>query len=216
MPETLLSPSNILLYGRVVQDLRVVHLSNSNTPVPPPEPAPPNETVLHDPFAPGRMSANNFLAKQLGDPYSTLARIYAISYEGGFYVLPKPAIFLVHGAGKAVDPRKPADLVARAPDNVDHTGVAAQDYEFSDDILVWSYDKGDFSIRLDIETGPFEQILLEAMLMGDGSTAGYSGAQAQIGAQARLSGAQARVAGAQARIRNRGVAGVTNDAERLR
>ncbi len=206
MPETLLSPSNrSSLDGRVVQDLRVVHLDDADTPVPPPDPAPTEEKVLHDPFAPGRKSANNFLANQLGDPYSALARIYAISYEGGFYVLPKPAIFLVHGAGKAVDPRKPADLVARAPDNVDHTGVAAQDYEFSDDILVWSYDKGDFSIRLDIETGPFVHILLEAMLMGDGSTAGYSGAQAQIGgAQARLSGAQARVAGAQARIRNRG------------
>jgi hypothetical protein len=196
MPETLLSPSNILLYGRVVQDLRVVHLNDANTPVPPPEPVPPNETALHDPFAPGRKSANNFLADQLENAYSTLARIYAFSYEGGFYALPKPAIFLVQGAGQPVDPRKVAELVARAPDSVDYTGVAAQDYQFSYDILVWSYDKGDFSIRLDIETGPFEQILLDAMLKPESQSTAYSGAHTRVsGAHARLSGAHARMGG---------------------
>jgi hypothetical protein len=193
MPETLLSPSNILLYGRVVQDLRVVHLDDSNTPVPPPEPVPQNETALHDPFAPGRKSANNFLADQLGNAYSTLARIYAFSYEGGFYALPQPAIFLVQGAGEPVDPRKIAELVARAPDSVDYTGVVAQDYQFSYDILVWSYDKGDFSIRLDVNTGPLEQILLDATL-------GRAGG-AYAGAEARISGAEARVSGAEARMR---------------
>ena len=32
------------------------------------------------------------------------------------------------------------------------------------DMKVWVYDKGDFSMRLDVETGTFERILLEAEL----------------------------------------------------
>ena len=32
------------------------------------------------------------------------------------------------------------------------------------DMKVWVYDKGDFSMRLDVETGTFEHILLDAEL----------------------------------------------------
>ncbi|WP_206520495.1 MULTISPECIES: hypothetical protein [unclassified Mesorhizobium] len=41
------------------------------------------------------------------------------------------------------------------------------DFEFADDIMVWSYDKADYTIRMDVETGMFEDVLLAAML-GDG------------------------------------------------
>jgi hypothetical protein len=51
----------------------------------------------------------------------------------------------------------------------------AKEWEFSDsdaaDVRVWEYDKGDFSIRLDVETGQFEQILLAAV-MRTGSSLG--------------------------------------------
>ncbi|MDH3660612.1 MAG: hypothetical protein OEU92_11400, partial [Alphaproteobacteria bacterium] len=40
--------------------------------------------------------------KEDADP--RLARIYAMSYEGGYSVLPRPTVFLVHGPGK--DPEK--------------------------------------------------------------------------------------------------------------
>src|SRR5205823_3491775 len=93
-------------------------------------------------------------------PAANFARIYGFSFEGQFYDLPKPAIFLVHGPGETVD----ANSTRRT--NLDDSGVVAREWEFSSargqDIRRWDYDKGDFSIRLDIETGPFEAILLEA------------------------------------------------------
>ncbi len=63
---------------------------------------------------------------------------------------------------------------------------------------MWEYDKGDFSIRLDVETGPFEQILLEAALRGGTSAA--SGADLRSsGADLRSSGADLRISGADLR-----------------
>ena len=156
---------------------------------------------------PGRCEANNFLEDQLKRSKKgcecVLARIYGFSYEGHYYDLAKPAIFLVHGPGAdpeappAVDPR-----VTRAPADVDRTGVAAQGYSFSDDMRVWSYDKGDYSVRLDPETGPFEDILLEMELRAGMQGTHFSGAEARI----RTSGAEARIrtSGAEARSRNRG------------
>ena len=57
------------------------------------------------------MGFNKFLKHQLVDKTEeqkelvytqTLARIYAFSFEGAFYNLPRPAIFLVHGPGKKI------------------------------------------------------------------------------------------------------------------
>ena len=80
MKESLLSPTNIILFGRVFP----LSVDNANFPA--------------------ALGANHFLRDQLtpvsGDPAPTFARIYAFSYEGTFYNLPKPAIFLVHGPGQ--------------------------------------------------------------------------------------------------------------------
>jgi hypothetical protein len=194
--ETLLSPSNVLLYGRVLRDLTITFLppTPGNTPVP-------------------RLSANSFLQNQLARADATLARIYAFTYEGRYYDLPRPVIFLVHGPG--ADPEGPRPgapgsanaRVSRAPADADRTGTASEDYAFSDDMKVWSYDKGDFSLRMDVETGTFDQILLEASLMPESQSTAYSGAHARLsGAHARLSGAHARLSGAHARLsgKNRG------------
>jgi uncharacterized protein YjbI with pentapeptide repeats len=66
--------------------------------------------------------------------------------------------------------------------------VFAREWEFSAaegennfDLRYWEYEKGDFSIRLDMEAGQFEQILLQAALragadMADRATAIRSGA----------------------------------------
>jgi len=116
-----------------------------------------------------------------------LARIYGFSYEGAYYGLPRPAIFLVHGAGTPV-----GNWVF--PSTMEQSGVAGKGWDFSGptgyvgggpptpntaDVWYWEYEKGDFSIRLDPEAGPFEQILLMATLragadMADRSRSGMS------------------------------------------
>jgi len=145
--ETLLSPSNVLLYGRVVRDLRLA----------------PTESLV-----PPRLGGNNFLQRQLQDPDARLARIYGFSYEGHYYDLTSPKVFLVHGDGVDPEAPRPAEpRVSRAPADADLTGVAGRTGSFSEDIKVWSYDKGDFTIRLDFEIGPFEQVLLEAQTRPD-------------------------------------------------
>ncbi len=191
--ETLLSPSNVLLYGREVLDLTITF----QNPVSPTTPVP-------------RLGDNNFLQRQLAQADARLARIYAFTYEGYYYDLPRPAIFLVHGPGADPEGPRPGVVnpprrVSRAPADADRTGVATEDYAFSDDMKVWSYDKGDFSLRMDVETGTLEQILLDAILMPENQSTAYSGAHARLsGAHARLSGAHARLSGAHARLSGNG------------
>ena len=189
MPETLLSPSNILLFGRVMEDLEVAH-----------------GDTIHDPFVEPRESASGFLAKELyhyhGDPekHCRFARIYGFSYEGRYYELPMPALFLVHGDGAIAETVAVDDArAARAPDDPSRSGMAAQDFSFADNLRVWSYDRADLSIRLDVDSGTFEQILLDLVLGGGGGPS-VSGARVS---GARVSGA--RVSGA--RVRGARVAG---------
>ena len=84
MMESLLQASNILLFGVVVEDLIF-------------------ETAAADPDKgkklPKRKGNNNQLGEQV-TPDSKFARIYAFSYEGAFYELPWPALFLVHKDGE--------------------------------------------------------------------------------------------------------------------
>ena len=104
-----------------------------------------------------------------------------------YYGLPRPAIFLVHGAGTQVGNWA-------FPSTMEQSGVAGREWDFSGptgyvgggpptpnaaDVWYWEYEKGDFSIRLDPEAGPFEQILLMATLragadMADRSRSGMS------------------------------------------
>jgi hypothetical protein len=60
-------------------------------------------------------------------------------------------------------------------------GVAARDWDFLTDIKAWSYDKADFSVRLDIETGPLDKILLEEMLKPDQAFAQYGNSKVHLG-----------------------------------
>jgi hypothetical protein len=155
MPETLLTPSSIKMFGRFMTSLQLVH-------------------NMH----PGP-SHNNFLEQQINANDAKLARIYAFSFEGVFYQLPKPAIFVVHGQGHKVGSWDGPSST------LDQAGVAAREWDFSKvtdpqdpDLLYWEYEKGDFSLRLDTEAGPLEQILLIATLRNGPvvSGAGVSGA----------------------------------------
>lgn len=162
MPETLLSSSNVILFGRELTDLKIT-------------PAADNQT--HDPFAEGRKGGNRLLQAQLTDEEGTgsnkkrtarFARIYGFSYEGTYYDLPRPTLFLVHGGGVDAESLPAQARIARSPDNPSRTGLAAADFSFADGLKVWSYDKADYTVRMDVETGTFEQVLLDAYF-ADGS-----------------------------------------------
>jgi hypothetical protein len=93
----------------------------------------------------------------------TLARIYAMSFEGTFYNLPKPTIFLVHGGGTDVPSKGFAAGKQNQPD-MDASGMAARDFEWESDVKYWEYDKDDVSLRLDVVTGTLDEILVDATL----------------------------------------------------
>jgi len=199
--DNLLTPTGIKLFGRKIAGLKFE------------EPDGDWRTEL---------GGNQFLRKQLADGNPQFARIYAISYEGKYRELPRPAIFLVHGAGIPVSPDQPyieegsgADKVkskgkrkdadtepdqptfASGPGDASGSGVAAKDWELSFDIRMWEYDKGDFSIRLDMETGPFEQLLLDALpeVGGPGAAGHYAGRAYYAGRGAYYAGRGAYYSG---------------------
>jgi hypothetical protein len=149
MPETLLSPSQIKLFGRVYEGLA---LNKDNLSF---------------------LGKNNFLFEQIKAEDAKLARIYAFAYEGVLYFLPKPYVFLVHGDGRRViEPGRYNELELAKKDGatVDQWGVVAKIDRFADDVLVWDYDKEDFSLRIDIVSGPLSEIALEPAMAGDSST----------------------------------------------
>ena len=171
MAERLLNLSTVLLYGRRVEDLEVRYSRPDTTPIPNTAPGPTP-----------RLSANNFLDNQLGfgsnaDPVDDgrrafIARIYGFSFEGHYYDLASPTLFLVHGLGTLAEGPLPSNLTesqrySRAPGTADRTGMGSQLGSFASDIRVWSYDKADFSIRLNASTGTLDEILLETELSGD-------------------------------------------------
>ena len=207
MVESLLSPSNVLLYGRALADLQLnftppptgLDAQGNVQPVADVQPAPagPAGQPLPVPPQPPRMGSNSFLQEQLSASGAKFARIYGFSYEGQYFDLNPPAIFLVHGDGSDPEAYRPGTMlpdarVSRAPADADRTGVAYTESSFSEDIRVWSYDKSDFTMRLDPSSGTFDDVLL-AYELGD-DMGGFAGAHAR-GAHAR--GAHAR--GAHAR-----------------
>jgi hypothetical protein len=158
-----------------------------------------------------RRGANRLLEDQLSD--AIFARIFGFSYDGSYYDLRRPTLFLVHGDGHPLTEKDkdaiplPADPsnIARAPRDPSATGVSVANFQFADDIKVWSYDKADYTIRMDVETGMFEQVLLDAELDEDSIENFLSGQRARVsGQRARVSGQRARVSGQRVRIGDRG------------
>jgi len=166
MPETLLSASTIKLYGRSLAEVTF---------------------KISKPVYPAPLGANNFLERQLAAPDAKFAKIYAFSFEGHFYEMPKPAAFLVHGPGIAI-----VNLPSAPPSALDTTGVISQQWAFSwgvvdtADLCYWEYEKGDFSMRMDLEAGPFEKILLEAVMRGPSGAESRSGMNLRSGMNVRI------------------------------
>lgn len=85
-----------------------------------------------------------------------LASIYGFEFEGHYYDLPKPAILAVTGTATT-----PSDAGA----------VVKPEPKLAEDIQVWSQDKDDLSVRLDVTSGPLEDILLEQAVSDSGMAA---------------------------------------------
>jgi hypothetical protein len=110
------------------------------------------------------------LKSPVPDDAPGLARVYGFSYEGQYYDLARPALYLVHGQGIDLDEATPAQ-----------TGIAAEPPTLAPDMKVWAYDPADFSLRLSFEVGPLERILLEAELEPDQPRLAYAGQKVRGG-----------------------------------
>lgn len=136
MSETLLSPSRIALFGRVVEDLQIVPVQTDEAASP------------------------SFLEQKLRAEDACFARIYGFSYEGLFHVLPRSALLLVRGKGDPAGADQQSGLDAA------RGGTPL----LPEGLQVWSYDKGDYSMLLEVHSGTLDQLLLQ----GEGPDIGMS------------------------------------------
>ncbi len=107
--------------------------------------------------------------------YARFARIYGFSYEGQYYELPRPVLFLVYGPGTEVDDKIHEGFT------IEQVGLAAKDWRFANDIRMWEVDDKAMSMCIDIESGTIKQILLEPMFELDEDMA-FGGAASSRGA----------------------------------
>lgn len=204
--ETLLGHSSIWIFGRELEDIKI------NI-----------EAYRHYPIGSGNIDANNtvpragsnnFLLNQMRHGQDPIfARIYSFSYEGQIYDMQRPAIFLVHGEG--IDPEGPSFRtpradgdVSRRPPHVGRTGAGSQTGNFASGIRAWAYDRADFTVRLDIDNGSFDSVLLAHELgSADGMSLAAGSLARSAGSLARSAGSLTRSAGSLARSRSRGGTG---------
>lgn len=121
------------------------------------------------------------------------ARIYSFSFEGHYYNLPRPLLFLVYGDGAVNNARRPEEprVAGGVPFNTKFIGIEAKDWIFSDDIRMWQVDKKDLAVCLDVEVGNYQEVLLDSMVAFEEETASR-GAVAGRGAVASRGAAASR------------------------
>lgn len=168
LPETLVGDSTIYLFGRVMDDIRLV--------------VPEDVYRIGEEYKPGegeprrlrRRSPNHLVVDQLRSPGALIARIYAFSFQNEFFEMVRPALFVVNGEGetplRSDDDLQDDDMVERRGDErtqrdysfpLGLTGLASMGGNLATEIRVWAVDRDDFSVRLDIMTGSFDRILIE-------------------------------------------------------
>lgn len=172
--DTFFEPTRILLFGKKFPTLRydpapmrqprgLVPGDSEFTPYTlPPDPQvvdgvvdPPPPTDL--PMPPGRVEQ---ALREVGDE-GIFARIYGFSFEGHYYKMPRPLLFLVQGDGDG-QPEEPVNAGFRQF-NARFAGVAGKDWQFGDDIRVWAVDKHDIAVCLDLEIDTYDEVLLESL-----------------------------------------------------
>ena len=117
------------------------------------------------------------LANKLKVADPQLARIYGFSHEGQYYDLARPAIFLVNGPGTEVGNELPETRIAVTPP------------ELAGGVSAWDYDRDDFSLRIDLDVGPLDRILLDMELGAEQLQLSYAGQKVRAahgGADLRL------------------------------
>lgn len=197
MAESLLSFSEVLLFGTELDDIAVKAPKSRGRG---------NNKHLSQQFSALTEKGDDCDPDDPGRPQ--LAKIYGFSYEGTYFDLPEPAIFLVYGPGtSATDGNMPGNLASRAPNEPLKSGVGAADFQIADGIMFWPMEKSEQTIRMDVMSGRVEQVLLEVFFGDDGPSvrgAKVSGAKVS-GAKvsgAKVSGAKvsgAKVSGAKVR-----------------
>ena len=111
------------------------------------------------------IGSSQLLRKLFGDPHAPgnhkpkFAAVYGFEFEAHYYDLAVPTILLVHEDGIT-----PSDAHAIVEPDPKLEGVQ-----------VWVYDKADFTMRLDIDSGPLASILLDGALDEAGMHAEMSG-----------------------------------------
>ena len=185
--DTLLSESTVRLFGRPMYDLVLARTPEERKKFyrGPGSLEATHPSIKNVPYR----SKNSFLMDQLtqgadatdaGEPEAKLARIYSFSYQNEIFDLLKPAIFLVHGDGVEVE--KSQFLGAKVTRNsslaqraafTERSGISSQGQGFARGIRTWLYDRADFTVRLDSETGTFDRVLL-GFELGDFETGDHT------------------------------------------
>lgn len=123
------------------------------------------------------------------------ARIYGFSFEGHYYKLPRPLLFLVRGDGHARAPEDPPAATGGDREfSTRFTGIEGKDWQFGSDILVWAVDKHDIAVCLDLEIGRYEQVLLQWFIASEEEAAANRSASASRSALSSRSAASFRSA----------------------
>ena len=132
MGDSLLNFATILLFGRKMDDLEYKTLKPSTVA------AGGDEKTKQ----PRQEDQTGSMQLQMMSERANFARVFGFSFEGHYYDLPRPQIFLVHGDGAPAADAKAA--AHRGNGSVDQGGLAIRNAKFADDLLVWAYEKSDF------------------------------------------------------------------------
>ena len=162
--ETLFAPSTIRMFGRLFTGLTVGELGlspHANAPL---------------------LAALQKLNPEQIKHCLKLARIYGYSYQGNYFKLAEPAVFLVYDEGMSV-------TAGQIPIPMDEIGVELKDEVFASEIRMWTADGLDMGVRIDISIGWMKELLLnDGMAPADNVTGGQVTGRADVVSRADLVG----------------------------
>ena len=165
--ETFLDPSRIHLFGKPFPTLRYdpgpmagvgPGINPAETEFEPQTVAPASGGNPPEvPVPPGRVEQ---ALRKVGD--GIFARIYGFSYEGHYYKLPRPLLFLVDDNMRGAEDNPPTSEFSTR-----FTGVEGKDWQFGGDNSVWAVDRHDIAICHDLEVGTYDRVLLLATIASE-------------------------------------------------
>jgi hypothetical protein len=111
------------------------------------------------------------IERKLRQADQSFVRIYSFSFEGHYYRLPRPLLFLLSGPGTRPDedPSGGGYADRHVSFATKFGGIASRDWQFGDDIRVWAVDRKDLAVCLDVEVANYHELLLNSMVAGRGS-----------------------------------------------